>query len=144
MTKILTPDNIRLNAEVLNKKEAIQLAGQLLVDNSYVHSSYIDEMFERESSVSTFMGNGVAIPHGTEEAKKHVDHSGISILTVPDGVDFGDGQIAKLIIGIAGKGNEHLEILQKIALVVADEEKVNQMIQASTADELLSFFEGVA
>ena len=78
-------------------------------------------MLEREEMTTTFMGNLVAIPHGTDDAKKEVQNSGIAIIQVPEGVDFGDGNIVKLIIGIAGKGDEHLDILSNIAIVVSEE-----------------------
>jgi len=89
------------------------------------------------------MGNFVAIPHGTDDAKQEVKESGIAIIQVPGGVDFGDGNIVKLIFGIAGKGDEHLEILSNIAIVVSDEENVEAIVYASSKDEVLSFFEGV-
>jgi mannitol PTS system EIIA component len=140
--QILSADNVLLNAYAATKEEAIKIAGNLLVDQGYVEESYIDKMMEREALTSTYMGNFVAIPHGTEDAKKAVKTSGLSIVQIPDGVDFGAG-IVKLVIGIAGKDGEHLEILSKIALVCADEDKVNQIIQASSKSELLSFFEEV-
>ncbi|RBW70716.1 PTS sugar transporter subunit IIA [Bacillus taeanensis] len=140
--QILSTENVLLNAHAATKEEAIKIAGNLLVDQGYVEEAYIDKMMEREELTSTYMGNFVAIPHGTEDAKKAVKSSGLSIVQIPDGVDFGGG-IVKLVIGIAGKDGEHLEILSKIALVCADEDKVNQIINASSKSELLSFFEEV-
>jgi PTS system mannitol-specific IIA component len=89
------------------------------------------------------MGNAVAIPHGTSESKQWVERSGLSVITVPEGVEYGDGNIAMLVIGIAGKGDEHLEILSKIALVCSEEENVVKIVQAQTKEELLAFFEEV-
>ncbi|RBW68066.1 PTS sugar transporter subunit IIA [Bacillus taeanensis] len=140
--QILSADNVLLNVHAAAKEEAIKIAGNLLVEQGYVEASYIDKMMEREELTSTYMGNFVAIPHGTEDAKKSVKTSGLSIVQIPDGVDFGGG-IVKLVIGIAGKDGEHLEILSKIALVCADEDKVNQIINATSKSELLSFFEEV-
>lgn len=140
---ILSADNIVINQELATKEEAIQLAGELLVDRGYVQPEYVDKMHEREEMTSTFMGNFVAIPHGTDEAKKNVQQSGISIIQVPNGVDFGNGNIVKLIFGIAGKGDEHLDILSKIAIVVSEVENVEKIVQAPTKEEVLSFFEGV-
>ncbi|GGA42299.1 mannitol-specific phosphotransferase enzyme IIA component [Kroppenstedtia guangzhouensis] len=140
---ILTEKTVLLNANVKNKEEAVRLAGQLLVDQGCVEPSYIDRMLEREQSLSTYIGNSVAIPHGTEKGKKNILRSGISILQIPGGVDFGDGQMAKILIGIAGKGNEHMEILSKIALVCAEEENVSKMIHARSKGELFSLFDGV-
>ena len=139
-SSILSPENIRFNASVDSKEEAIRLTGQLLVERGYVKPAYVDTMLEREQLTSTYMGNYVAIPHGTEEGKENVIESGIVIVQVPDGVDFGDGNIVKLLIGIAAKGDEHLDILSKIALVVAEEENVHQIVQAETAEEIMKFF----
>lgn len=140
---VLTVENIVLNKELSTMEEAIRFTGQVLVDRGYVEPAYIEKMIEREEMTSTFMGNGVAIPHGTDDAKKEVKKSGLAIIQVPAGVDFGDGNMAKLLIGIAGKGDEHLEILSNIAVVVADEDNVNQIVNATTEEEVMAFFEGV-
>lgn len=140
---ILTKENIELGVELDSQEEAIRRAGELLVQNGHVEEKYIDSMFEREKSVSTFMGNAVAIPHGTSDSKQWVEKSGLSILTVPEGVEYGDGNIAMLIIGIAGKGDEHLEILSNIAQVVSDEDNVTKIVQAESKEELLAFFDDV-
>ncbi|MGI9047884.1 MAG: PTS sugar transporter subunit IIA [Rubrobacteraceae bacterium] len=140
---VLTKENIELGADLNSQEEAIRLAGELLVGNGYVEDRYIDSMFEREKSVSTFMGNAVAIPHGTSDSKQWIEKSGLSIITVPDGVEYGDGNIAMLIIGIAGKGDEHLEILSNIAQVCSDEDNVAKIVQAESKEELLAFFEDV-
>lgn len=140
---ILTKENIELGVELDSQEDAIRRAGELLVQNGHVEEKYIDSMFEREKSVSTFMGNAVAIPHGTSDSKQWVEKSGLSILTVPEGVEYGDGNIAMLIIGIAGKGDEHLEILSNIAQVVSDEDNVTKIVQAESKEELLAFFDDV-
>lgn len=143
MSEILTPETIELKASVSNQEEAIRRAGTLLVENGHVEEHYIDSMFEREKSVSTFMGNAVAIPHGTGDSKQWVTRSGLSIITVPEGVEYGDGDVAKLVIGIAGKGDEHLDILSRISLVVSEEENVEKIVQAETKEELLAIFDEV-
>ena len=143
MSEILTPQTIELQAKLGSQEEAIRRAGALLVENGNVEERYIDSMFERERSVSTYMGNAVAIPHGTNDSKQWVARSGLSIITVPDGVEYGDGEVAKLVIGIAGKGDEHLELLSKIALVVSEEENVEKIVQAQTKEELMAFFDEV-
>ncbi len=143
MSEILTPETIELKASLQSQEEAIRRAGTLLVENGHVEERYIDSMFEREKSVSTFMGNAVAIPHGTGDSKQWIATSGLSIITVPEGVEYGDGNVAKLVIGIAGKGDEHLEILSKIATVCEDEDNVEQIVRAETKEELLAFFEEV-
>ncbi|SFM34848.1 PTS system, mannitol-specific IIC component [Gracilibacillus orientalis] len=133
---LLREENIFLNQEFSSKEEAIRFAGEVLVKAGYAEGSYIDAMIERDNMTSTYMGNNVAIPHGTEQAKKAVLRSGFTVLQVPNGVDF-DGQEAKLIFGIAGKDGTHLEILSSIAVICAEEENIEQMVQAKTAKELL-------
>jgi len=140
---ILAAENILLNQQLANKEEAIRLAGQILVDKGYVESGYIEKMLEREEMTSTFMGNFVAIPHGTDDAKKEVKETGISIIQAPSGVDFGDGNIVKLIFGIAGKGDDHLDILSNIAITVSEVENVEKIVNATSPKDVLSFFEGV-
>ncbi|GGA73576.1 mannitol-specific phosphotransferase enzyme IIA component [Salinicoccus roseus] len=123
-----------------SKEEAIEMAGRLLVQQGAVEEAYIDSMLEREKVVSTFMGNGLAIPHGTDEGKTSVIESGLSLVQVPGGVDF-DGNEAKVVLGIAGKDNEHLDMLQKIAVLFSEEENAEQVINASSADEIIALFE---
>lgn len=140
---ILAEQNILLNQQLTTKEEAIRFAGQILVDNGYVEASYIEKMLEREQMTSTFMGNFVAIPHGTDDAKKEVKETGIAIIQVPEGVDFGDGNVVKLIFGIAGKGDDHLDILSNIAITVSEVENVEKIVSATSPKDVLSFFEGV-
>jgi mannitol PTS system EIIA component len=140
---ILAKENILLNSKVSDKKSAIELVGKILVTNGYVNSDYIEKMFEREELSSTYMGNYVAIPHGTEDAKKSVKETGIVIVQVPNGVDFGNGNIVKLLIGLAGKNDEHLEVLSKIAIVCSEEENVLSIINAQSVEEILAIFEEV-
>lgn len=140
---ILSVENIKLNEKLSTKEEAIQLAGKILADRGYVQPEYVEKMLERETMTSTYMGNYVAIPHGTDDAKKEVKESGISIIQVPEGVDFGDGNIVKLIFGIAGKGDDHLDILSNIAITVSEIENVENIVRATSQEEVLSFFEGV-
>ena len=143
MSEILTPETIELKASLSSQEDAIRRAGMLLVENGHVEERYIDSMFEREESVSTFMGNAVAIPHGTGDSKQWVTRSGLSVITIPEGVEYGDGNVAKLVIGIAGMGDEHLEILSRIATVCEDEDNVEQIVRAETKEDLLAFFEVV-
>ncbi len=141
---ILTKENIRLNTRVESKEAAIKLTGELLVERGYVEPVYIDKMLEREQLTSTYMGNFVAIPHGTEDAKQAIKESGLAIIQVPDGVDFGSGNIVKLLIGIAGKDNEHLDILSQIAIICSEGENVEKIISATSPEEILAIFEGVS
>ncbi|MDE4085929.1 PTS mannitol transporter subunit IICBA [Planococcus maritimus] len=133
---LLTEDNIFINKRFRNKEEAIRFAGDALVKAGYVEPSYVDEMLKREEITTTYMGNDVAIPHGTEEAKKAVIKSGFTVVQVPDGVDF-DGEKAKLIFAIAGKDGTHLEILSGIAVICAEQSNVDELVAAKSSKELL-------
>ena len=141
--EVLAKENIKLNVSLNNQEEAIRYAGQILVDNGYVESSYIDKMFEREELTSTYMGNFVAIPHGTEDAKSEVNDSGLSVVTVPEGVEYGDGNTVKILIGIAGKGDEHLDILSNIAIVLSDEDNIQSILDAASEEEIIRIFDEV-
>ncbi|KEO84127.1 PTS sugar transporter subunit IIA [Tumebacillus flagellatus] len=141
MTNILSADKVKLGVNASNKEEAIRIAGQLLVDAGHVDAAYIEKMLEREAALSTFMGNGIAIPHGTNESKALVKSTGLSIVQIPNGVDFGDGNVANLLIGIAAAGNEHVEILTNIAMIISEDENVEQILKAQSADEIIEIFE---
>lgn len=140
---ILSLENILLNQVMKTKEEAIRLTGKLLVDRGYVQQTYIEKMLEREELTSTYMGNLVAIPHGTDEGKREILESGIVIIQIPNGVDFGDGSIVKLIFGIAGKGDEHIDILSNIAIVVSDIENVHKIVNTTSAMDVFTYFKDV-
>ena len=118
---VLSPGNILPGLQSESKEEAILRAGRLLEESGYVEKGYAESMLEREKMTTTYMGMGVAIPHGTSEAKGKVKCSGISVLQYPEGIDFEEGK-AYLIIGIAGKGDEHLDLLAKVSEALEDEE----------------------
>ena len=109
------------------------MAGQILVDSDYVEPEYIDAMLKREEDLSTYIGNGTAIPHGVSEAKKRIKKTGISVLQFPDGIDYGDEKVY-IMIGIAGVGNEHLLILSNLAELLEDESKVAELRKTTDVD----------
>ncbi|RKD30030.1 PTS mannitol transporter subunit IICBA [Thermohalobacter berrensis] len=137
---VLKKENIKLQLESVDKYEAIKIAGQLLVDGGYVSSDYIDDMKEREEKLTTYIGKGIAIPHGTESSKENVNKSGIVVLQFPNGVDFGDGNTAYLVIGIAGKGKEHLQILSNLATVLDDNDIVQKLVKTNNVDTVYEVF----
>ena len=131
--QVLIKDGIRLNQAPVSKEEAIQAAGELLHQLGYVDETYVDAMQEREKLITTYMGMGVAIPHGTSQAKGTVKKTGIVFFQYPEGVDFGDEK-AQLVFGIAGIGDEHLDLLAKICEVLEDEEVLEKMKTTSDLD----------
>ena len=127
---ILQPGNIRVGLPAEPKEEAIRRAGELLVAGGYARPEYVDAMLRREELATTCLGMGLAIPHGTSDAKERVLRSGIVVLQYPDGVDF-DGEKAHLIVGIAGEGDEHLEILARLSASFEDEELLQRLMTAT-------------
>ncbi|MDV2886189.1 PTS sugar transporter subunit IIA [Alkalihalophilus pseudofirmus] len=139
---VLQLENILHGENVQSKEGAIQTVGGLLHKNGYVNAEYVNKMMEREELTSTYMGNFLAIPHGTEDAKKEVIESGITIMLLDQPIDW-DGNEVKLVIGIAGKGDEHLSILSNIAITCSEEDTLQQILSAGSKEELMSFFNEV-
>lgn len=138
---------VKLNQYFDTKEAAIQYCGNLLVDGGYVTPDYVPAMLQRDAELSVYMGNFIAIPHGTDEAKRAVKKTGITIVQVPRGVEFGiDGdttKVATILFGIAGVGNEHLELIQKISIFCADVDNVVKLADATTIDEIVDLLEAV-
>lgn len=136
---ILDRSSIVLGGHAADRDAAIDEAGKLLIETGKVDPSYLESMHEREASVSTFMGNGLAIPHGTNEAKSAIHSSAMSFVRYDDGIDW-NGKQARFVIGIAGAGGEHLSLLQKIAKTFSSKEAVAQLEAAQSPEEILDIF----
>lgn len=132
---VFTTDNIILNASFDNKYDAIKACGQILVDQGYCLDSYIDDMLERDRTACVYIGEGVAIPHGLYDSDDKIIKSGISFLQVPNGVPFENGT-AYLLIGIAGKNDQHMEILSKIALVCCEKKNIEILKKSTDKNEV--------
>ena len=141
MSDVLSPQSIVLGGEARTKDEAITEAGMLLVTSGAVDESYVDAMHEREASVSTFMGNGLAIPHGTNEAKSLIRHTAISFLRYDEPIDW-NGQPARYVVGIAGAGDDHLTVLQALAGAFTDDASIAALKAAQTPDDVLAVLGG--
>ena len=137
MSDIFIPENIILNAHANDKFEAITLTGNILKMNGYVTDKYVQRMKLREEIVSTYLGNGLSIPHGTDGSDCEIIKSGISLVQFPDGIDFGDGNTAYITIGIAGKEGEHMDLLNKIALICIEEKNVQALRTANSIEYIL-------
>ncbi len=138
-TSIFNKNNLVLGLESVSKEEAIKRVGEILAKEGYVKEEYIQAMLEREEIVSTYIGMGVAIPHGVGEAKKEVKKSGIAVLQYPNGIKFGD-EVAYLVVGIAGVGDEHLTILSNIAMSLEDEGLVEKLRKTYDVNDILKVF----
>lgn len=129
--------NVILQVPSESKQAAIQRVGEKLVENGYVDAPYVEGMFLREESMTTYIGNGVAIPHSMPAYVQYIRNSGIVIAQYPNGVDFGNGNQAYLVIGIAGKGEEHMAVLSQIAMVCQEQENVDALVHARSAQAVL-------
>lgn len=134
---LLDASTIRLHARYTNKAEAIRDVGRLLAEAGKVEPTYIEKMIEREGVATTYIGNGVAVPHGTKDSIPMVKSTGLAVVQVPDGVDFGNGNIARLLVGIAAQGDEHLDLLTNLALVCSDDQRLECLIHAPDAETIL-------
>ncbi len=137
---LLYPENVKVGCKADTKENVIRQVGQMLVDSGYVNPSYVDAMVKREESFSTYMGNELALPHGVEEAKKEIKASGIAVMIFPEGTDWG-GETVKVVVGIAGVGEEHLQILSVIAEQALEEGNMERIINGS-AQEVYEILKG--
>ena len=132
---VLQMSSIKVGATAADKWDAIAEAGNMLVKGGYVKMEYVDAMMERERIATTYLGMGIAIPHGTESAKKQVLRSGITVVQYPEGVDF-DGEKAYLVIGIAGVGDEHLELLARVSEALEDEQVLEKLKTTTDSEDI--------
>ncbi|SEU11776.1 PTS sugar transporter subunit IIA [Paenibacillus sp. NFR01] len=139
---ILNENKVVMNAVAKDKYEAITIAGRILVEAGHVTEEYIPKMLEREQVVSTYMGGGLAIPHGTKEGKQYIKSTGLSVVRFPDGVDFGGDEPAFVVIGIAAAGSDHMEILTNVAMIFTEDDAIEKVMNAATPAEIISIFEG--
>lgn len=133
----LNEEHVLLNMKAKDKWEAIEQVGTVLIDRGNVGSHYIEEMKERERVFSTYLGNGVALPHGMNAKSDQIKKAGISIAQYPQGITFADGQKAYILIAIAGKGEKQLSILSRLAEIIEQKDTVNDLIHAATRKEIV-------
>jgi mannitol/fructose-specific phosphotransferase system IIA component len=134
---ILSKDSIALQASASDKAEAIRKSGELLVKSGCVLPGYITGMLTREKSMSTSLGNGVAIPHGVFRNRKHILQSGISVLQLADGVEWDKSAKVYLIIAIASLSDEHVGVLTNLARLVDDKNKLTELFTTTDPDIIL-------
>ena len=136
---ILSKDRISLQASATDKVDAIRKAGELLVTSGCVLPEYVNGMLTREQSMSTSLGNGVAIPHGVYENRDHILQTGISVLQLKDGVDWDDDEKVYMIIGIAASADEHVGVLSNLADVIDNEDALAELLKTSDPDVILKY-----
>ena len=134
---ILEPGAIRLGLSARDKADALGQCGAVLTDIGAATPAYADAIVERELSVSTYVGEGVAIPHGTNASREHIERAAIAFLQIPDGIDW-DGNTVYVCIPIASRSEEHVDILQSLAAVLMDPDSAAALRGASSTDEVLA------
>ena len=137
MTEILSRDAVRLGLRAADRSDAVRQSGQVLVDIGAVEPPYIDAMLEREENVSTSLGEGFAIPHGTDESRRWIRETRLAFLQFPDGVDWGDDNVV-VCVAIAAQGDEHVGLLARLAEVLVVPEQAARLRSAGGIDEVLS------
>ena len=136
---ILSKDRISLQASAADKAEAIRKAGKLLVDSGCVLPEYVNGMLNRETSMSTSLGVGVAIPHGMDENRDQVLQTGISVLQLVEGVEWEENDKVYLVIGIAARGEEHVGVLANLAEAIDNEDNLAEMLKTNDPDVILKY-----
>jgi PTS system mannitol-specific IIC component len=139
---VLAPGSIVLAGRARSRDDAIDEAGRLLVAAGAVDESYVASMHDRETSVSTFMGNGLAIPHGTNDAKPSIRRTALSFVRYDEPIDW-NGKPAEFVVGVAGAGDDHLALLSRIAGVFTDAEQVAALRAATSPDEVMAVLDAV-
>ncbi len=134
----LTSKNIRLGAVATDKADAIRQAGQVLVEAGNIASGYIESMFGREEQANTYLGNGIAIPHGMPKDRELIHQTGISVVQFPAGVEWKAGQIVHLVVGIAARSDEHLAVLAALTDVLDDSNTADRLAKTSRFDDIIA------
>jgi len=134
--RLLDPRAIRLNARAADRDDAIRQCGRALAEARAVSAAYADSMLERERSISTYLGEGVAIPHGTAGGKEEVLHDALAVLRFPDGVDW-NGHTVTVCIAIAARGDGHMAILAELAEILMDPDQARRLREAGAPEDVM-------
>lgn len=131
--EILKKEHILLNCKSVTSDAAIVSIGKMLMNAGYIKEPYIEGMLNRDHSLTTFIGNMIAIPHGEYEVKQYVDETGLAVMIYPDGIDWHNEEV-KIVIGIAAKNDDHMEILANIATKLCEIEVVEKIVASQDVD----------
>lgn len=143
MNPSLLPErSILVNAAFSGREEAIRACGALLVEAGNVEPGYVELMVERDRASTVYVGSGVAVPHGTKASRALVRSTGLALVQVPAGVSFGGGDVARLLVAIAAKGDEHMDLLTEIAEICADDERMGLLLAARSPAAVLAVLGG--
>lgn len=136
--KTITKNCVAIQAPVQTKEEAIRLAGKMLLDAGYIAAPYIESLMKREAVSNTFLGAGVAIPHGMIEDRHHVLHTGIAVIQAPQGVPWQEGKQARLMVAIAAQSDEHIAILRRLTRLMQQEGAIEELSTCTEAERIIA------
>jgi phosphocarrier protein FPr len=134
----LSSENIQLNASAVTKEDAIRAAGQNLIDTGNIDPAYVESMLGREQQANTFLGNGIAIPHGMGKDRELIHQTGVCVVQTPDGVEWNPGQIVHIVIGIAAKSDEHLGILAALTELLDDPSITDRLANTNDPEDIIA------
>lgn len=135
--QLLDVSAIRLGLDAKDKADALRQCGEVLVEIGAATEQYAAALHEREESISTYVGEGVAIPHGTNESREHIDRAALAVLQFPAGVDW-NGETVRVCVAIASKTEEHVDILASLAQVLMDPDKAARLRETTDPTEVLA------
>jgi mannitol/fructose-specific phosphotransferase system IIA component len=137
--EVLIKESILTEQSFLSKEEATIMSGEILLKNGYVEKEYIDSMLEKleTQSFATYIGNGVAIPHGMAEGSQYVNHTGISVIQVPEGVLWNE-EMAYVVVGIAANSNDHMEVLSALADAIEEEDDAKKLWKETSSENIFN------
>ena len=134
----MTVQDVRLGAAVSSKEEAIRAVGEVLLSSGSIEPEYVESMLAREKTATTFLGNGLAIPHGRPQDSARILQTRVAVLQIPGGVAWGEGKTAHLVFGIAAKSDEHIGLLRQLTGIVGDADLARRLSQTTDAREILA------
>ena len=140
----LNKHSIKLGAAAVDKTDAIRQVGLLLVNTGHMKPDYITSMMERETVANTYLGNGISIPHGLPKDRELILQTGIAVLQIPEGVEWNPGETVRLVVGIAAKSDEHLEVLANLTHILGDEAAVQRLSETTDSEEMIQQLTGAA
>ena len=140
---VIRPEAVRLGCQATDKWDVVRQAGELLVAIGAVEPAYADAMVTREQSVSTYIGEGVAIPHGTDDSRRHVLRTSLAVLQFPEAVDW-DGNPTSVAVAIASSGDEHVAVLSALAEILMEPDQAERLRTATNVDDVLDLLAGIS
>src|SRR6266704_6233921 len=133
---------VQLHTNATNKQDAIRQVGQLLVNSGFIDAGYINSMLGREKVANTYLGNGIAIPHGLPEDRELIKNTGVAVMQAPGGITWNPGETVYLIVGIAAKSDEHIEVLRRLTGVLGDKDEVARLTRTTDARDIIEALTG--